>query len=268
LTDWALVGQGREAEVFLRPDGKVVKVVRDPSFAPRLDREIAAIGALRGGGVAAPETHGIVDVDGRAGLVLDRIDGTDLLSRLNANPLRMFRAATVMANEHAAMHECQAPDVLPMLNEELHWRIATTESLPKHLADLALATLDDLPQGDRLCHGDFHLGNILGTWEAPVAIDWGDASRGDPLADVARTRLLHRVGELPPGSSRLLRVFAKVGRGLLVARYLTAYNRLHLIDHPLLDRWEIVRAAARFHEGIEREFPALTQFLEKAKSKA
>jgi aminoglycoside phosphotransferase (APT) family kinase protein len=51
--------------------------------------------------------------------------------------------------------------------------------------------------------------SILGTCLAtgmgsPVVIDWGDATRGDPLADVARTELLHRLGEPPPGTSAVL----------------------------------------------------------------
>jgi len=34
---------------------------------------------------------------------------------------------------------------------------------------------------------------MLGSRSAPVVIDWGNASRGDPHADVARTYLIHPV---------------------------------------------------------------------------
>ena len=48
------------------------------------------------------------------------------------------------------------------------------------------------PDGDRLCHGDFHPMNILGDVSQPVIIDWPDARRGDPAADVCRSYLLMR----------------------------------------------------------------------------
>ena len=48
----------------------------------------------------------------------------------------------------------------------------------------------DMPHGDRLCHGDFHPLNILGDTLDPVVIDWLDARRGDPVADVCRSYLL------------------------------------------------------------------------------
>src|SRR5262249_59440484 len=103
--------------------------------------------------------------------------------------------------------------------------------------DAALALPDTLPAGDRLCHGDFHLGNMIGTWAHAEVIDWGDATRGDPLADVARTDLLHRVGEPGPGTPALLRVVAPLGRGLLTDRYLAAYRRRPPLDPRLVDPW-------------------------------
>jgi aminoglycoside phosphotransferase (APT) family kinase protein len=47
-----------------------------------------------------------------------------------------------------------------------------------------------MPEGDRLCHGDFHPINVLGEISRPVVIDWPDACRGDPAADVCRSYLL------------------------------------------------------------------------------
>ena len=53
-----------------------------------------------------------------------------------------------------------------------------------------LDTILDMPDGDRLCHGDFHPLNILGNTFDPLIIDWLDAGRGDPAADVCRSYLL------------------------------------------------------------------------------
>jgi aminoglycoside phosphotransferase (APT) family kinase protein len=41
-----------------------------------------------------------------------------------------------------------------------------------------------MPDGDRLCHGDFRLINVSGQVLDLVVIDWPNACRGDPAADV------------------------------------------------------------------------------------
>jgi aminoglycoside phosphotransferase (APT) family kinase protein len=140
-------------------------------------------------------------------------------------------------------------------------RIVDAEPLPGDLRARALEVLGTLPRGDRLCHGDLHVGNILGPWSAPVVIDWGDP-RGDPAADVARTGLLHRFGALPPGTSLAARALVPVGRRILVSRYLEAYRRRRPVDRQLLERWQIVRAAARLWEPIPEEHPAMLRLLE------
>jgi aminoglycoside phosphotransferase (APT) family kinase protein len=129
-----------------------------------------------------------------------------------------------------------------------------------------LDRLRTLPSGDRLCHGDFHPANILGTLKSPVIIDWGDASRGAPAADVARTLLLLRMGELPPNTSAPMRGLTAIGRGLLTSRYQSVYRRQSGEHLARLDDWVFVRAAARFYEGIEVEFPRLTRLLEESRN--
>jgi aminoglycoside phosphotransferase (APT) family kinase protein len=257
------LAQGREAEVFLEPDGSVLKLLRNPAWGDRVHREASALDALRRHGHLAPRAMRTVTVDGRPGLVMERVEGGDLMSLLGRRPLSVFRAGTAMGEVHAAMHECEAPDDLPDLRDEVRRRICSADALPDDLRKRALGILGALPGGERLCHCDLHLGNILGTWDAPVVIDWGDASRGDPLADVARTHLLHRVGTPPPGSPAAVRALAPIGRRILTAKYMSAYRRRtgDSTDPAALERWEIVWAAARLWEPVPEERRALLRFL-------
>jgi aminoglycoside phosphotransferase (APT) family kinase protein len=64
--------------------------------------------------------------------------------------------------------------------------------LPLHLLDFARQVLDGLPDGDRLCHGDYHPGNVLQAAGRIAVIDWGAATRGAPETDHARALLLLR----------------------------------------------------------------------------
>lgn len=259
--DLQRIAEGREAEVFIRGDGLVVKLMRDATDASRVDREIAALRAVADTGLPAPQVHNLVQIDGRPGLVLDRLQGEDLLTYLGRNPLRVDRVALAMARTHAAMHELAAPAQLPDLKDELRLRIENAGPLPDELREPVLAVLASLPTGDRLCHGDFHAGNMLGDPGAPAVIDWADASRGDPTSDMIRTAVLLRVGKPPPGASAVIRGLAPVGGSLLSARYVAHYRRIRDIDDSRFAQWRLVRAAARVGEPIPKEHPALIRII-------
>jgi aminoglycoside phosphotransferase (APT) family kinase protein len=253
--------EGREAEVFRLRDGSVLKLMRNPDAMARVEREAAAMRSLGEQGHRAPAVRGVVTIDGRPGLVTEYIEGADLFTMLGTHPWKIWHAGSVMAMTHAAMHECRAPESLPDLHDELRVRITAATVLPSDQADAVLGLLQRLPRGDRLCHGDFHLGNLLGNWNTPLVIDWGDAARGDPLADVARTDLLHRLGEPPPGTSRFLQFLIPIGRGILADRYVSTYRRRRGIDGARLEHWKLVRAAARLAEGIDSETGSLLRYL-------
>jgi hypothetical protein len=89
-----------------------------------------------------------------------------------------------------------------------------------------------------------------------VVTDWGDATRGAPTADVARTWILVRFATLPPGTPRSTRMLAPLGRGIILASYLRAYRAASPIDDALLARWQVVCAAARLWDPVPEDHPA------------
>jgi aminoglycoside phosphotransferase (APT) family kinase protein len=256
-----LLGQGREAEVFRLADGSVLKLMRGADREPALEREVAALAAVAANGGLTPAVRRRVVVDGRPGIVLDRVDGPDLLSLVGAKPWLLRRAGRVLADVHTRLHDKPAPASLPDLRAELADRIASVDTLPPALASWALSVLDGLPAGDRLCHGDMHLANVLGSLAAPVVIDWGGATRGDPVADVANTWMIHRMGQPPPGTPLYVRAAIPMLRAGVVSAYLRRYRRLRPFDRDLFRRWQIVCVAARFRSGIPEEVDILTAWL-------
>lgn len=260
------LGEGREAEVFLRPDGTVLKLMRDEADADRVRREAAACRALRRStGATAPRVLETVEVGRRPGLVMEYIDGASLLMQLERRPLRVLSIATALADAHAAVHELLAPTDLPSVNDQLRERVARATPLTAEQRRFALRLLSSLPSGDRLCHGDFHIGNVMGSLTDPVIIDWGYASRGDPIGDVAQSVLLHRAGAMPPGTSAVFALLARAGRRLLTTRYLSVYRRVRPLDQDAFDRWFVVHVAARLGEPVTEEHTTLLRLFESAR---
>jgi aminoglycoside phosphotransferase (APT) family kinase protein len=246
------VGAGREAEIFAWDEGRVLRLARTPFLGRYVDRERAALEAAQGAGAPVPAVYERVDVDGRPGLVLERIEGHDLLTGALRRPWALPLLPGVLARVHSSLHTIEAPTDLPDLRTDIDWRLQS-ELVPAELAEAARRALERLPAGDRLYHGDFHPGNVLRRRDGYAVIDWRNAARADPAADVARTRLL-MVGAWIPGwgPSAAQQVLAPV-RLALYAAYRREYGRLRPIARSAVSAWLPVLAAARLAEGISQE---------------
>ncbi len=260
------IAEGREAEIYAWDDNTVLRLMRSPHATRAVEWQARAMEAARSSGVSVPAVHGITTVQGRPGLIMERIDGPDMLTLLSKRPWLVYSVGSVSGQLHAEMHGVQAPDDIRELRPALKASIEASPLVPRQLAEFALSVLDGLPDGDRLCHGDFHPGNILRTDHEPVVIDWSNVMCGDPAADVCRTNLMLRLGEPPPGSPLLLRLLTLVGRRILLAAYHRSYRRYRALDEELAARWEVPVTARRLVENIESERPALLRLLEQRRA--
>jgi Ser/Thr protein kinase RdoA (MazF antagonist) len=264
------LGEGREAEVFAWGDGQVLKLFRDDGWAAGIEREAAAMNAVRDAGGPAPRAGETVRVDARPGLVMERVDGPALMDAIARRPWQVMRIGQMLGTTHATMHAATSPPALPPLRERLRGRIereAPRAPELAHLAAFAIRRLDELPDGDRVCHGDFHPGNVLLSPSGPVVIDWPNATRGEPAADVARTLLMMRMGSLPPGTPWVIRTGALVARGVLRRAYVNAYCRTAFIDDGEVERWLPPVIANRLCDGIAEEREALVALLERERGR-
>lgn len=256
------IAEGREAEIFAWESGAVLKLFRDQPWAVAArDTELAAMSAVADSAGPMPAALGTIEIDGRPGLILERVDGIDMLTKIGEQPWTIIGAGPAMALVHAAVHATAGSPQLETLHCRLERRFEQVATQRRDLAERGKRALASLPQGDRLLHGDFHPANIILSSRGPIVIDWPNATRGDPAADVARTLLMMRLGELPPGSPWLIMRLEKLGRGILRSRYVSTYRKASAVDMALVERWMVPVAIARFAEGIEPEYPKLFKLL-------
>lgn len=257
------IAEGREAEMFDWEDGKILRLGRGEHADAQVNWQEMTLKHAAACGVRVPRLFGRAEVDGRPGLIMERVPGVDLLTLVGRKPWKVLEVAGVSSRVHAQMHECVAPPEVEPLKSRITRLVANRDLVPERVREFVLRELVELPDGDRLLHGDFHAGNIMMSGAEPVVVDWSNVTRGDPSADVARTWMMHQFGSLPPGTGMMLRVMAAVGRRLLVDSYLRAYRRERPLDMKLVRRWAFVRAGDRLAEDIAEERPALLRFLKK-----
>ena len=170
-----------------------------------------------------------------------------MLDALTSAPSQVAEYAQRLGALHAEMQECVCYAGLPRQRQRLEDKIQRAGALPTRLRSPVLAVLESMPDGDRICHGDFHPGNVLLTAQGEVVIDWVDATCGDPLTDVARTTIL-TMGSVDgdQSSSPSLRSLAR----RFHADYIRHYFDLRPSGMSEYRRWLPIVAAARLSENI------------------
>jgi aminoglycoside phosphotransferase (APT) family kinase protein len=214
----------------------VLRVARTLELAEAVERERAALEAAQRAGAPVPAVFDRVEVDGRPGLVLERLEPPDLLVGVLRRPWRLPAVPDVLAELQAALHETPAPPELPEVHEMIAARLGS-KHVPPRVRDAALRALERLPRGDRLCHGDFHPGNVLHRGDGYAVVDWRNAARGDPAADIAWTRLL-MVGAWIPGlGPRWAQLPLAPPRLGLYLAYRRAYDRRRHVERRAVAAW-------------------------------
>ena len=254
-----LIGAGRTADVYAWGDERVIKLYQDWMPAVAIEREFAITRLAREAGLPVPAAEEMLRVDGRLGIVFERVRGISLLKMLETRPWQIVALARLLAEHHARMHACSLSPEAPGQREQIEQGIAWAKDLSELEKQRILTGLAHLPAGNSLCHGDFHPDNIIITDHGPVIIDWMTSRRGQPLADVARTVLLLQSGGLPPRVSFAMRLLINASRSWLVTVYLARYLQIHSASQSEIDAWKLPLLAARLFE-VE-DYPAEKQFL-------
>jgi hypothetical protein len=254
------IAHGRTADIYPWQAGKVIKLFRLGWTLEGAELEARMARSARSAGLRVPIVGKMVKIHGRFGLIYDYHDAPSLLHTLGTRPWTVIGAALLFAEIQASIHACVVSE-LPSQRERLAARIVAAEPLSAARKWSLLRALDRLPDGERLCHGDFHPDNVLMEDQGPVLVDWADAARGNPWADVARTSLLLEVCAPPPGTPHPWLI--ELGRRGFHWLYLRRYTQLRPEDRWQLAAWRPVVAAARLWDAHPDELPALMRVIER-----
>jgi len=256
------IAYGRTAEIYPWSEGQIVKLFYGWFERENVEKEAQLSRVIYDSGIPSPAVGEILSINNRLGLVYERILGVSMWKAFQHKPWNIIRYERRCAELQAMVHSTTVEATLPSQRETLETNIQHANALPKHLQAKMLTALKAMPDGDCLCHGDFWPGNILLTNAGEMIIDWIHASRGNPLADIARTTnlLLGFVGTsqakrpfLSYGSSRsgaiknsILQAFCRIYYPV----YLKYYFSLHPGDKSEYLRWLPIIAAARLSDSI------------------
>lgn len=203
-----------------------------------MERHFKTARMVHAAGLPVPAVYEMAEHNGRHGIIFERIEGVSMLVWGQARPWMIFSAAKQLAELHFRVHQCVAPPELQTQKQRIRDAMEADKNVPPENKEDTRARLEKLPDGDALCHGDFHPDNILFTRRGPVIVDWDSATRGHPLGDVACTSRLFQVASLPPWSPRYMHLLMKISRQALRKTYLKRYRQLHPCSLEEITAWE------------------------------
>jgi Ser/Thr protein kinase RdoA (MazF antagonist) len=144
-----------------------------------------------------PEVFGEVTLDGRFGIVLQRLDGPTLGQLSRTGAVTFEQAGAVVAALAMSIHKTPPPPEVPSMRAYMEAELRHDDGkVPKHIATEILAQIERLSPGDGLCHCDLSPGNVIMTAEGPKLIDWSFAMRAPAAVDLGFLHVI--MSELAP----------------------------------------------------------------------
>jgi len=239
------IAEGGCSEVFEWEDrSKLIKLAKMNTNYGAMKREYDNNCMAWNCGLSVAEPYEMVEVDGRPGIVFERIYGETLKERffkqimkqpadLDGSDIQI--TARILYEIHNKKIDIDLPS---HQRDNIKHGINRVEYLTSVEKEAVITHLDSLPSKQTLCHGDPNPGNILITNDGKaVVIDWMDASIGNPEADLAEYIMMIRYAILPPHLPAIISTYFDSIRETAIQLFMDEYTQLSGITYRDVAPW-------------------------------
>lgn len=191
------IGVGNTASVYEWGEGRVLKLFNHGYPAEVVELEYNNALAVRDMNFHKPKAYEMVTYENRKGIVYDKVEGESLHDWVLRTG-NLEECAQYMAKLHKSILDNKISRGSKVLNYKDFLKMLLSKA-PQSFEKQKEYTymLDQLPDGDTLCHGDFHPSNIMLTSDKAYVIDFLNICQGNYLYDVSRTVYLIEYTPVP-----------------------------------------------------------------------
>lgn len=187
-----LIGKGNTADVYAYETDKVCKLFNEGFSVNAIELEYRNAKQMMELHLPVPKVYELITLEGRKAIIYERLYGESLLDML-LKRADMDHTMQLFANLHRKIINRQAGPVMSY-KEFLYGLLGKRTEVN----ELLFQKISVLPEGNNLCHGDYHPGNV---WMNPdgsvMVIDFLNICYGPWQYDVARTYFLITEGGIP-----------------------------------------------------------------------
>lgn len=258
-----LLGSGVTAEVYEWGQDKILKLYFDKYSNDDWVNYEAKVGHIvHESGIISPVVYDIVEVDGRRGIIYQRIFGKSAVECLVTEPWKLYYFVQQTANLHHNIHKFSA-NGLPTQKERFTYTIRLSSHILGYRAKRILDYMESLPDGESICHGDLYFNNIIVSGKKLVPIDWNGAYKGNPLGDVARTCMIICSPAMPYGVPDVVSMLSYYPKWLAYWVYINQYMKRAKVKYKDIDAWMLPVAAAKLKDNVPGEKKWLLNIINK-----
>ncbi|HEY3420873.1 MAG TPA: aminoglycoside phosphotransferase family protein [Methanomassiliicoccales archaeon] len=255
-----IIAQGRHSTVYEYKDNQVLKMYPVGATRQTAEEELKKSMLVKEYGVECPTARDLFEEGGRYGILVDRVLGPNYLEWTLQHPTALNKLIALFVQEQHEIHMHKVPE-LPSIKDILWNKIRTCGEIQQGWKDRLQEKMRKLPEGEHLCHLDYHPENIVVSLDGPLTIDWANAGKGNYLADVAMTSVLFDIGTLPIGMAFDSEGLLENTMGRFLDNYIKEYLKMCGKGDEELLVWMAPVAAARLGEGIPEEREPLLRIL-------
>lgn len=240
-----LIGVGNTAEVYEYEENKVIKLFYEGYPKESMLKEFQNASIIKECSFLKPKVHTLVTLDNRNGIVYDKVAGESLYDQLMRTG-DISHCGKVLSQVHGEMLDHPGTGLDPfhdIIRNSITWNSEFSDSRKTKLLHL----LENLPEENTICHGDFHPGNILLQEDNAYIIDFMNLCYGNPYMDIARTVYLVEMTPIPDA-------ILEKEKFLEIKKIITSIYLDHMgIDRQELRDYLLLILVRRLNEGISME---------------
>ncbi|KGA96936.1 aminoglycoside phosphotransferase [Alkalihalobacillus alcalophilus ATCC 27647 = CGMCC 1.3604] len=230
-----LIATGNTAKIYLH-ENKIIKIYNDKLPETESIHEANKQKWAYSFGLSVPKILDVTKIEGKQAIIMEYSKGKTLGELLLENKDQAEYYMNLSIDMQQQIHSVVPNTTLELMTEKLQHQIQTVSILEKKQQDMLIKKLHSITFDKRLCHGDFHLFNLIKTDNKVTIIDWVDSSVGDIRADVYRTYLLYSYFSLE-----------------LAEMYCRLYCERSGLSKIEVFQWAPIIAAARLAENVRSE---------------
>lgn len=258
-----LLNRGGEADIYEWQNDRILRVLREyRRGGDAFEKDKYVFSLLAEHKISVPKVYEYCTADKNPAVIMQKINGVELTDILKKNIFRLSKETEALVHMQLQIAEIDAAYPLNSVKQIVAY-FMQSPMVTTQQADFVNKLLDDLPDGNKLCHGDFHPGNILVQNGQKYIIDWGGAHRGCFLSDAAHTYLLMKHVPQIPGQSAMQHTLLQVAGAMLARAYLKAARRSGAFQEEQFAKWTVVMAFLRVHYGLPGERTGRLKYIEK-----
>ncbi|WP_078379984.1 phosphotransferase family protein [Sutcliffiella halmapala] len=185
-----LIAIGNTAKIYLS-ENKIVKLYNDYLPETEASYEASKQKCAYTCGLSVPKILDITKIDGKQALIMEYVKGRTIGDLVSDEMDQAEYYMNISVEIQQKIHQTVVANEFEPMTEKLSRQIASAHTLDNRHKSALLHKLETMTFEKRLCHGDYHLYNLIMSDNKVTIIDWVDASVGDIRADVYRTYLLY-----------------------------------------------------------------------------